>query len=179
MKTKSHPPMISPDQRHFAPQAEVYLQEINHDLQGVPITAKMGFNLVHYDGVTLQLAGPLEPNLNDKMTAFGGSLASAALISGWSWMVLLLRQYQLAEADVVIADAQFQFLSPVRSDFFAEVSRGEGGSSALEEDSEIQRFLRCYQRKGRAKLAVQVSVFDACDQRLAVSMTGVYGVSKR
>ena len=43
-------------------------------IQHLPIAQFMGLEVESYDGDTLILTAPLEPNINDKQTAFGGSL---------------------------------------------------------------------------------------------------------
>ena len=40
----------------------------------VPLIAHMGIDVVSWDGATVVVEAPLEPNINTHGTAFGGSL---------------------------------------------------------------------------------------------------------
>lgn len=167
-----------PEQRVLADEYADHIQYIVSELEKVPITKEMGMQIAHFDGATLQLAAPLGPNVNDKMTAFGGSLASVSLLTGWSWVVLMLKQHSANSADVVIAEATLKFFLPVKSGFYTEVSAGSGHSEEKEKGTGFQKFLRFYKKKGRAKLDLKVSVFDE-DNRHVMLMSGCYAATSR
>ena len=57
-------------------------------LDHLPITQFMGLEVESYDGDTLILTAPLEPNINDKQTAFGGSLYNTAVMACWGMIYL-------------------------------------------------------------------------------------------
>jgi len=43
----------------------------------------MGVTVAHYDATGLTLRVRLEPNINHKSTAFGGSLVTLITLAGW------------------------------------------------------------------------------------------------
>ncbi len=49
----------------------------------IPITRSLGARVVHVDDHSVRLSAPLAPNLNHRATAFGGSLSTLAILSGW------------------------------------------------------------------------------------------------
>jgi len=58
---------------------------------------------------------PLQNNLNDKGTAFGGSTSAAMILAGWSLLHLSLLE-QGTEADVVIYRNNSQWHRPLTTD---------------------------------------------------------------
>ena len=64
---------------------EAYLHE------HIPLSAAMGTRVVRADPAEVRLEAPLEPNLNHRATAFGGSVAALAILAGWTVVHLRLR----------------------------------------------------------------------------------------
>jgi len=95
-------------------------QELNDYLtRHVPLFRAMRAHVEYADPNRLALTAPLEPNLNDKGTAFGGSMAAIAALTGWALTTLALREHgEIAE--IVIVDSRLKFLRPVREAIVAE-----------------------------------------------------------
>jgi len=124
----------------------------------------LGLELVGIDPVTI--AAPLGPNVNDKGTAFAGSLFSAAALAGW----LQLTQWCAArtlEAQIVLQKADAQFLAPARAPFRA-IARE---SSAQERE----RLAVLLARRGRGRIALAVEV--SCEATLVMRLAAVYAVT--
>ena len=65
------------------------LDEITRYLHDhIPITRSLGARVEHADGQSVRLWAPLAQNLNHRDTAFGGSLSSLAILSGWVLLYL-------------------------------------------------------------------------------------------
>jgi len=88
---------------------------LTHD---IPMGGAMALTVSRLDDQGLELSLPLGPNINDKGTAFGGALASAMILAGWSLPRLLLRRAGI-EADLVIGRCEIQFVAPVGGSFTA------------------------------------------------------------
>ncbi len=129
----------------------------------IPLLNYMGLGDLEFDGSKLCLPAELAPNINDKGTGFGGSLATLATISGWCLTTLLLRNWSL-DCDVMIRDCEMRYLAPVTGDFHAEV--------ALPDSDIVDSFLLRLKEKGRARLALDVFVIQ--DGKKALSMQGNY-----
>lgn len=112
----------------------------------IPVGRFMEISVERLDESGIVLQAPLAPSVNDKGSAFGGSLFSLAVLTGWGFTFSLLRREGL-EVDVVVQKSEIRFLSqatgPIRADcdlpefgkaeeFIASVKRGEKGRWDLE-----------------------------------------------
>lgn len=82
----------------------------------------MGYEIKLFDGTSLSAFAPLEPNINDKNTFFGGSGSSLMIISGWS-LIKILSQQDDIQADIVIFNNQTKWLKALKgnADISAEL----------------------------------------------------------
>jgi thioesterase domain-containing protein len=131
------------------PPGNEALRELERTLHAeIPLTRAMGVCVAQFDATGLTLRAPLEPNINHKSTAFGGSLATLATLAGWGLLQLLLRE-QLP-ATVVIQESSVQYLRPVAEDMQATCSMPQAG--------ELEKFLRSLARKGMARIELEVLI---------------------
>jgi thioesterase domain-containing protein len=119
------------------------------------------------DGVVV-LRAPLAPNANYKGTAFGGSLYSIAVLTGWAWVTRYLAARGLA-ADAVIQESNVRFLAPVHGELRASV--------AAPPDAQIDKFRKMLQRAGRGRIRLRVEI--NYDQTLATLFDGVFAAAMR
>ncbi len=85
----------------------------------IPLTAAMQLRVLHSGDGHIELLAPLSPNRNHRDTAFGGSLATLGIVTGWT----LLQQGLLregVEARVVVQKSECEFLEPVVAEFVSE-----------------------------------------------------------
>ncbi|MGH8291950.1 MAG: YiiD C-terminal domain-containing protein [Gammaproteobacteria bacterium] len=101
------------------------------------------------DGLTL--SAPLAINLNHEGTAFGGSLASLAMLACWGLVWLLLEPGPAAH--IVVAESHMQFLRPVTDTLIAHC--------ALPQAAARQTFLATLKRRNRARLELQAEILQA------------------
>jgi len=124
----------------------------------------LGLAVVSADPVTI--AAPLAANVNDKGTAFAGSLFSVAALAGWLHLTRWCAAHGL-EAEIVLQSAATQYLAPARASFRAVVLE----SSAAEREKLEAMLAR--RGRGRIELAVEVS----CEATLVMTLSGVYAVT--
>lgn len=129
----------------------------------IPLTVAMDLRVARLDEGGIELAAPLAVNHNDKGTGFAGSLFTAAVLSGWSQVMLLLRDAGLA-GEVVVSDTHVRYLKPARSDFRALAPRPE--------PDVVAGFLARLRDRGRARLPVMVEV--VADGETVVAFEGQY-----
>jgi thioesterase domain-containing protein len=129
----------------------------------IPLTRALGVVAQAWDGRTLSLRAPLEPNRNLRGTAFGGSLAALAIVCGWAALHLALGE-GAGDLRLVIQRSTLDFQTPVEGEFSAVASVPDGDAWA--------RFLRGLKRRGRARIAVPGDI--RCDGRIAGRHEGVY-----
>jgi thioesterase domain-containing protein len=130
----------------------------------IPLSRAMQVQVVQYDGASLRLAAPLEPNHNDKGTAFAGSIGGLASLAGWGLMMLWSQP--LGPCHVAIAHADIQYRRPLRGVFQA--------TAHLPAEAETVRFHHAFQERGRGKLPVRIEVGD--EQGAGVVQNAVYAV---
>ncbi len=129
----------------------------------IPLSARMGTRIVEAGPRGVLLEAPLEPNLNHRETAFGGSVAALAILAGWTLVHLRLRAEGI-EARTVIQRGDVSFHEPVEEAFRAH---------ALPPDpSTWSRFLRTLARRRKGRVTVRVDVL--CGGRAVGGMNAAY-----
>lgn len=139
------------------------LQEILHS--EIPLTKAIGIEVREYTESSLSLYAPLENNINHKCTAFGGSLYSVSVLTGWGLIYLLLKQHDLS-GHIVIHESNTRFLKPVTSEIISKCS--------FDSDSHYQRFIKMYKKKGKARIQLESRI--TCNTETSVIFKGSYVV---
>lgn len=132
--------------------------------QDIPLTGAMQMSLSSWDGRTLVLQVPLPPNVNDKGTAFAGSITALGCITGWS-LLTLWSEPLFGHCQCAVYDAQFHFSQPLKGDFTATVS--------LPDTAHLVESLR---RKGKGKVSLDIELADS--DGVAVRLHARYAVWK-
>lgn len=117
-----------------------------------------------YSNGRLKLTAPLKPNLNDKGTAFAGSITSILLLAGWGAITLRLKESDL-QANVMAVKNETTFSAPVQSDFTAE---------AEVSDADAQRILTDLRTRQRSRLCIQTELVS--DGNRCASMTTHFAI---
>ena len=86
-----------------------------HLLKDIAPAQAMQISVADYSGDRLELSAPLDPNLNDKGTAFGGSISSMLILAGWGLVMLRLREAG-RQNDVVVSHNETNYKRPVRAE---------------------------------------------------------------
>lgn len=133
----------------------------------IPLTNAIGIEVVSVSDQHLSLRAPLEKNTNHKSTAFGGSLYSVAVLTGWGLVHQLLETHQLS-GYIVIQQSHCDFLLPVKEDLVSYC--------CFDSANQLERFLTTYRRRGRARLKLQVTIQQ--DNQTALSFIGHYVIHK-
>ncbi|MBK5007386.1 thioesterase [Pseudomonas sp. S60] len=141
-----------------------YLQAVLH--RDIPLTQEMGLEVVGWQQQVLQLQLPLAANVNHKSTMFGGSLYCAAVLAGWGWLHLRLRELGIDDGHIVIQEGQISYPLPVTG---AAVAR-----CVAPDEKAWERFLALYQRRGRARLTLETTVSNVGSDEAAVLFSGQY-----
>jgi thioesterase domain-containing protein len=115
----------------------------------MPPLVAMQLELRHFDGQRLHLYAPLAANVNDKGSAFGGSLSALMTIAGWGLATLKLHQAGLA-ADVYVATSTVRYRAPLLDDLHAQ--------AWLEPDADWADFIDTFGRLGKARVQLLAQV---------------------
>ncbi|HSW15401.1 MAG TPA: YiiD C-terminal domain-containing protein [Solimonas sp.] len=130
--------------------------------RSIPLTAALALRVQLLEADRVQVLAPLSANANHHGTAFGGSLATLAILSGW---VLVQRALDEAgiEVRLMVQRSECDFLEPGDADLLAE--------SRLPE-AEWPRFLQMLQKRGRARITIQTHI--RIGAREVVRASGTY-----
>lgn len=129
----------------------------------IPLSRAMGTRVLEADGDHVLLEAPLEPNLNHRGTGFGGSVATLAILAGWTLVHLRLRA-EGVDARTVIQRSDVAYRRPVRDAFQARVVAPDQGT--------WDRFRRALRRFGKGRVPLRVQVL--CDGGVVAEMEADY-----
>jgi len=115
----------------------------------IMLAKPMGIIVESADEDAMILRAPLAPNANHKGTAFGGSLYSIAVLTGWAWMTRFLATRKL-DAEAVIQQSNIRFLAPVHGEMRASIE--------LPADAEVDEFRKMLERARRGRIRLHVNV---------------------
>ncbi len=141
------------------------LQDVLH--KEIPLTKHMGLSVVEYTDLSLTLTAPLENNINHKCTAFGGSIYSVSVLTGWGLIYLLLKQHALS-GHIVIQQSDIKFIKPVNTEITSKCS--------FQSTQQCDKFITMYKRKGVARIKLTAKI--SCDSENAVIFNGTYVVHR-
>ena len=117
-----------------------------------------------YSNGCLELAAALRPNINDKGSAFAGSISSLLVLAGWGVVTLRLQEAGI-QAEVVVSKSETDYKRPVRADMrsIAEVGNGQ-----------INRLISDLKENQRGSIQIQTKLVSA--GKTCVTMTAHYVV---
>jgi thioesterase domain-containing protein len=118
----------------------------------IPLSAAMQVRVLGAGDGGIRLEAPLAPNINHRETAFGGSIASLAVLAGWARVHFGLREEGIA-ARVVVQNHDVAYLLPIDAVFQAEV---EPMDPAV-----WNRFVATLKRHRKARIQFSVNVLCA------------------
>ena len=124
----------------------------------------LGLTIVEVEPLTI--AAPLAANLNDKGTAFAGSLYSAAALAGWALLTRWCSAAPIA-AEVALQESSARFLAPARAPF-----RAVAHAPAAAGLGKLERMLA---RAGRGRIELAIEVRS--EATLVMTLAGVYAVT--
>ena len=140
---------------HLLRETEAFL----HDQ--IPLTQAMEVRLESYDASGLILTAPLAPNHNHLGTAFGGSLATLAILAGYTLLWLELGD---RSSHIVIQESQIHYKFPVRGDLRAAAPRIGAGTLAA--------FRQAYENSGKARLTLPITIISG--GQVCVEFSGTF-----
>jgi thioesterase domain-containing protein len=138
-------------------------------LLNVPLTRAADISVHSYDGESLVFEAPLEPNINDKGTAFGGSIYVLCVSTAWG-MSSIKAQELGCDGELVVAKANIEYLRPLKEVIRAEVKAPD--------QEALQHFKDSFDRHGKAQFDLEARVLDSAGKCCA-RFSGKYALLKR
>lgn len=133
--------------------------------QDIPLLNAMHLSFVSFEDLTLTMEAPLAPNINNKGTAFGGSIASICLFGGWAVATLAFVDNDIHNTEIVVYKNEMTFERPARGHLLV--------NAFIKPDD----FAACLARlkakdTGRIRLDIHVELFH--DDERCATMSGLY-----
>ena len=104
--------------------------------QAIPLSDAMQFSISDLSLDAIEVAAPLEPNVNIHGTGFAGSIYSVGVLTGWALCTHILDELGI-EADLVVARAEIRYCAPVNGDLACSckcsAAQRESFSSGIDE----------------------------------------------
>jgi thioesterase domain-containing protein len=116
----------------------------------IPITKAMGIRVEEYGPSKVRLSAKLQPNINDKGTAFGGSISSLLTLCGWSMAYIIMKEED-PEAQIVVHKSSIRYIAPIKEDFAAECE--------IRDRESLEQFLGAYRESGKGRLKLEVRIY--------------------
>lgn len=115
----------------------------------IPITKAMGIEVIEFSKSKVKMSAKLNANINDKLTAFGGSINALMTICGWAMVFINIKEID-ADADIVIKKSTINYLAPIKEDFIAECE--------LIDQEERKNFLEWYTIHKKSRLNLKIFI---------------------
>lgn len=138
-------------------------------LLNVPLARAAEISVRSYDGQTLIFEAPLEPNINDKGTAFGGSTYVLCVAAAWGMSSIKAKELGL-EGELVVAKAEVEYIRPLSETIQAEVQSPS--------NEQMAHFKQSFETRGKAAFVLE-SVVNNSEGKPAVRFKGKYALLKR
>jgi thioesterase domain-containing protein len=133
-----------------------------------PLARHIGILVESAEDSCVVLCAPLAPNANFKGTAFGGSLFSIAVLSGWAWVARYLAARQLS-ADAVVQESKMRYLVPVQGSLRASLTAPSA--------EQIEKFRKMLRRAGRGRIRLHVDIREG--HAVAAQFDGLFAATMR
>ncbi len=130
----------------------------------IPLTKFMDLKIQNYDENQLITTAPLGPNINDKGTAFGGSLATTTIISAWSICWLISKELGFNSNNIVVIKNEHSYKKPVTKDIVCFTKKPS--------KEEIERLKEKLLSKKSASIKIESQIIE--NDEVCVDFTGYY-----
>ncbi len=141
------------------------IKELQNKLYNdIPLTKIMEIKIQNYTNQELITTASLGININDKGTAFGGSLSTITIISGWSLSWLISKELGFDSNNIVIIKNETSFRRPVTKDIVCITKKPS--------KEEIEIVKQKLQIKKSASLKIQSQIIE--DGEICVDFEGYY-----
>lgn len=130
----------------------------------IPLTRLMNLKVENYDDEKIITTAPLDININDKGTAFGGSLATMTIISAWSICWLITKELGFDSNNIVVIKNEHSYKKPVTKDIVCHTLK-----PSLEELNKLKEKLIL---KKSASIKIKSMIIE--DGDICVDFDGYY-----
>ena len=130
----------------------------------IPLTKMMDIKIYSYTDKNLITTAPLDININDKGTAFGGSLSTMTIISSWSMCWLISQELRFDSKNIVVIKNETSYIKPVTKDIFCYTQKPS--------KNELEILNNKLKEKGSASIRIKSKILE--DNEICVDFEGIY-----
>lgn len=130
----------------------------------IPLTKMMDIQITDYTNESLITTAPLEININDKGTAFGGSLSTMTIISAWSMCWLISKELGYDSKNIVVIKNENSYNKPVTKDLVCYTRKPN--------KEQIETLKSKLEKKGSASIGIHSQIIE--DDETCVDFVGTY-----
>lgn len=130
----------------------------------IPLTKLMDLKIINYNDKELVTTAPLNININDKGTAFGGSLATITIISAWSICWLISKELKVSSENIVVIKNEHSYKRPVTKDIVCKTFKPD--------IQEIKNLKEKLLSKGTASIKIKSQIIE--NGEICVDFIGFY-----
>lgn len=116
----------------------------------IPLSQAMGVSVTAIDESGVSLSAPLQPNINHRSTAFGGSLSAVAILSAWTFVHVQLQVLALP-CRIVIQRNSTEYISPVEDEFQVHC--------LTPPQQNWERFIAAISRRGKGRITLDALMY--------------------
>jgi thioesterase domain-containing protein len=116
----------------------------------IPLSQAMAVSVTAIDDGGVILCAPLQPNINHRSTAFGGSISAVAILSAWTLIHVRLQLLSIP-CQIVIQSSSIDYLKPIEAEFSAHC--------LAPTPQNWQRFIATVAKRGKARILLEVEVY--------------------
>lgn len=124
----------------------------------IPITRALGVKAISFSKDEVKFLAPLMNNINHRSTAFGGSISSLLITTGWSYLRLLFDEEDTIPR-IVIGKSSTKYIKPVSTDFSSQL--------VIPDKSEVLHLMEMVNRFGKGRITLQANIVEG-EEMLAI-----------
>ena len=130
----------------------------------IPLTKLMKMKINEYKDKELITSAPLDININDKGTAFGGSLSTITIISSWSLCWLISKELGIDSKNIVVIKNENSYLRPVTKDIICYTQKPS--------KKELSVLKEKIDKKSSASIKIKSKIIEG--DKVCVEFEGIY-----
>lgn len=115
----------------------------------IPLSKAMGVSVTSIGASGIILSAPLQPNINHRSTAFGGSISAVSILSAWTLIYVRLQILDIS-CQIVIQSSNIEYTKPIEKDFQVHC--------LMPAARDWDRFITTITRRGRGRLVLDAEV---------------------
>ena len=144
---------------------KILINELQEKLHNeIPLTKFMNIQIQSYNEKELITTAPLHININDKGTAFGGSLSTMTIISSWSLCWLISKEFGFDSKNIVVIKNENSYRKPVTKDIVCYTQKPS--------KQEIEILKEKLQTKKSASIKINSTIIE--NHEICVEFQGYY-----